>query len=130
MKVLEKIMVVEDDADIRDILELSLASVGGFQVSLFGDARSALAALPEDPPDMILLDLMLPDLGGLEALPLIRAEPSGAGATVVLLTAMAGADVREEFLARGVQEVLFKPFDPMTLPQVLSGIWLATRGDD
>jgi CheY-like chemotaxis protein len=130
MKVLEKIMVVEDDADIRDILELSLASVGGFHVSLFGDARSALAALPENRPDMILLDLMLPDLGGLEALPLIRAEPAGAGATVVLLTAMAGADVREEFLARGVQEVLFKPFDPMSLPRVLAGIWLATRVDD
>jgi hypothetical protein len=43
---------------------------------------------------------------------------------------MAGADVREEFLARGVQEVLFKPFDPMSLPRVLAGIWLATRGDD
>jgi DNA-binding response OmpR family regulator len=130
MSKLQTIMVVEDDPDIRDILELSLSGVCGFAVQLYGDAHSALVALEGVAPDMILLDLMLPDLSGLDALPLIRAQKAGKDSVIVLLTAMARSEVRDDYMRRGIQEVLFKPFDPMTLPAVLADIWLATHARD
>lgn len=123
MSTLNRILLVEDDPDIRDILELSLGTIGGFEVSLHGDARSALAQIEVFKPQMVLLDVMLPDMSGPEALPLIRGTPVGAAAAIVFLTAKAGTGVRESYLALGAQDVLFKPFDPMTLPDELHRIW-------
>jgi CheY-like chemotaxis protein len=72
---------------------------------------------------MIVLDVMLPDISGPEALPLFRNTTYGATAAVVFLTAKAGVGVREGYLALGAQDVLFKPFDPMTLPDQLAQVW-------
>lgn len=125
MPPLERIMVVEDDPDIRDILELSLDNLGGFTLSLHDHAGSALNAVAGFAPDLILLDVMLPDLSGIEALPRFRAQAAGQRAAIVFLTAKAAPGVREEFLALGAQDVLFKPFDPVALPAALQGIWQA-----
>lgn len=127
MKTLKKIMVIEDDPDIRDILELSLDTLGGFELSLHDNAVSALASASNFCPDLILLDVMLPELSGPEALPKFREQPAGQAAAIVFLTAKASASARDELMLQGAQEVLFKPFDPVTLPEQLQAIWEAIQ---
>ena len=124
MPTLERVMVVEDDPDIRDILELSLGTLGGFTLSLHSAAQSAVDAVVDFAPQLIVLDVMLPDMSGPEALPLLRDRLQGTSSVIVFLTANAGTGVREGFMSKGAQEVLFKPFDPVTLPGLLEGIWL------
>ncbi|MFY7905294.1 MAG: response regulator [Burkholderiaceae bacterium] len=120
---LERILVVEDDPDIRDILDMSLGTIGGFKLSLHEDARSAIGAVADFAPQLIVLDVMLPDMSGPEALPFLKERLHGLSTVVVFLTATAGTAVREEFMAKGAQEVMFKPFDPVTLPGLLEGVW-------
>ncbi len=127
MKTLKKIMVVEDDPDIRDILELSLDTLGGFALSLHDNAVSALNSVSSFSPDLILLDVMLPDLSGPEALPKFREQPAGQAAAIVFLTAKASTTARDEYLALGAQEVLFKPFDPVALPDTLQAVWTSIQ---
>ena len=66
---LKRVMCVEDDPDIRMILEFSLGSVGGLEVRCCAGGREALAAAPEFKPDLVLLDVMMPDLSGPEGEP-------------------------------------------------------------
>lgn len=127
MAKLEHLMVIEDDPDIRDILELSLDTLGGFTLSLHENARSALEAVEAFQPQLVLLDVMLPDMSGPDMLPLLRQACKGAQPVVVLLTANARTGVRDEYLQLGVQEVMFKPFDPVTLAGLLEGIWLQNQ---
>ncbi|MDZ4163306.1 MAG: response regulator [Burkholderiales bacterium] len=123
MPPLERVMVVEDDPDIRDILELSLGTLGGYTLSLHSHAQSAIEAVAEFAPQLIVLDVMLPDMSGPEALPLLREGMGPTPTVVVFLTATAGVGVHEEFMQLGAQEVMFKPFDPVALPGLLEGVW-------
>lgn len=123
MPTLERVMVVEDDPDIRDILEMSLGTLGGYTLSLHSHAQSAIDSVAEFSPQLIVLDVMLPDMSGPEALPLLRQHMKGIPTVVVFLTATAGVGVHDEFMRLGAQEVMFKPFDPVTLPGLLEGIW-------
>jgi len=123
MPTLERVMVVEDDPDIRDILDMSLGTMGGFTLSLHAEAHSAIDAVADFAPQLIVLDVMLPDMSGPEALPFLKQRLHDKPAVVVFLTATAGTGVREEFMAKGAQVVMFKPFDPVTLPGLLEGVW-------
>ena len=123
MPTLERVMVVEDDPDIRDILDMSLGTLGGFTLSLHDAAHSAIDAVAAFAPQLIVLDVMLPDMSGPEAMPLLKDRLQGTPTVIVFLTATAGTGVREEFMRLGAHEVMFKPFDPVTLPGLLEGIW-------
>ena len=61
---LQKILLVEDEPDIRAVVEIALESVGGFSVRLCADGPAALAALPEFAPDLVMLDVMMPGMDG------------------------------------------------------------------
>lgn len=124
MPTLERVMVVEDDPDIRDILEMSLETLGGYTLSLHSHAQSAIDVVAEFAPQLIVLDVMLPDMSGPEALPLLRKKLAGLPTVVVFLTATANLGVRDELMRAGAQEVMFKPFDPVILSGLLEGIWI------
>jgi two-component system, OmpR family, response regulator len=126
---LTRVLAVEDDPDIREVLELALETVGDLTVSLHGDVPSGLAALPHFKPDLILLDVMLPGISGPEALPLIRAMDDGKHAVIVFLTAKARSENNASYLALGAQEVMLKPFDPLTLADTLRQVFDAKRAD-
>jgi CheY-like chemotaxis protein len=127
---LRRVMCVEDDADIRTILEFSLATVGGYEVLCCAGGRSALEQAPAFRPDLVLLDVMMPDLSGPETLVLLRALPSMAGVPVVFLTAKAMPDELEQLLVHGATGLIVKPFDPMTLPKDILPYWEHGRGAD
>lgn len=110
------LLFADDDPDIRAIADLSLRVVGGFQVTLASSGREALAMALRQTPDLILLDMMMPGMDGLETLRHLRSHPELTAVPVVFMTAKVQARDRDEMLAAGALGVIAKPFDPMDLP--------------
>ena len=128
MSELRRVMCVEDDDDIRLIIEFSLATVGGYEVLACAGGRSALAQVEGFRPDLVLLDVMMPELSGPQTLAALRELPSMLGVPVVFMTAKALPDELEDLLQHGATGVIVKPFDPMTLAQDIRPYWEHGRG--
>jgi CheY-like chemotaxis protein len=111
----KRILVVDDEADIREVAQLALEAVGGFGVTLASCGREALELARAEAPDAILLDVMMPDLDGPSTVALLRQDAATRDIPVVLLTAKVQAADRRRLEALGVAAVMAKPFDPMTL---------------
>jgi two-component system alkaline phosphatase synthesis response regulator PhoP len=111
-----RILVVDDDASIREVTQVSLEMVGGHHVVTAACGREALVQARHDRPDAILLDVMMPGLDGPATFERLQAEPSTRDIPVILLTAKLQSNDRARLVALGVRAVLSKPFDPMTLP--------------
>lgn len=114
-QVLRRIVVVEDDPDIRAVVALVLGRIGGLEVSCCDGGAAALELVPSQLPDLVLLDVMMPEMDGLETLARLKANDRCAGIPVVFMTARAQPRDRADYLARGAAAVIAKPFDPMTL---------------
>jgi two-component system, OmpR family, response regulator len=111
-----KVLIIDDEDDIRRIARLSLARVGGMSVTEAASGRDGLALALADRPDAILLDVMMPGMDGPATLQALRAEPATAGIPVLFLTAKAMSSEVDRLKQLGAIAVLTKPFDPMTLP--------------
>ena len=109
-----RLVLAEDEDDIREIAVLSL-ELHGWQVTAVPGGRECVAAVVADPPDALLLDVMMPGQDGPTTLAAVRATAEGRDLPVVFFTAKAQAHEREALLALGAVGVLAKPFDPMTL---------------
>jgi two-component system, OmpR family, response regulator len=120
---LQRVMMVEDDTDIQMVARLSLEAVGGYVVEICSDGKEALDKVQLFAPDLVLLDVMMPDMDGPTVLKNLRANPKTANLPVVFMTAKAQAHEVESYKAMGALEVVSKPFDPMLLPGILAGIW-------
>jgi CheY-like chemotaxis protein len=112
-----KVLIVDDEDDIRRIARLSLARVGKMEVLEAASAADALKRAEEAQPDAILLDVMMPVIDGPAALAALRANPKTASIPVLFLTAKAMAGEIQRLKALGARAVLTKPFDPVTLAQ-------------
>ncbi len=99
--------VVEDNPDNRLLLQAILRD--RFAVLEYDNGEDALAAFSADPPDVVLLDISLPGMDGLEILARIRADATLGGLPVIALTAHAMAGDREKYLAAGFDDYLTKP---------------------
>jgi CheY-like chemotaxis protein len=118
-----RVMSVEDDPDIRMILQFSLATVGGFEVLLCCGGEQALVTGPAFKPDLILLDVMMPGFSGPQTLAALRQQRPLQRVPVVFMTAKAMPDEVVSLLAFGATGVIVKPFDPMKLPQDVRMFW-------
>jgi CheY-like chemotaxis protein len=128
MSELKRVMCVEDDPDIRMILEFSLGGLGGYEVLGCAGGRDALAQAGAFRPDLVLLDVMMPDLSGPETLAALRELPEMRGVPVVFITAKAMPEEVEKLLEYGATGVIVKPFDPVALPQQIRIYWEHGRG--
>lgn len=113
----ERVLYVEDDADIRSVAELALADVGGFCVCLCASGQEALAQIDDFAPDLVLLDVMMPGMDGPQTLQALKQRPGGLGIPVVFMTARLQPSEIAEYRALGAIGVIPKPFDPMTLAE-------------
>jgi len=120
---LKKILYVEDDPHIQRIAQLALQKVGGFEVNICSSGRQALAEAPVFMPDLILLDIMLPEMDGLTIQAELQRNEAVADIPVVFMTARVQADEVQEYRQRGAWGVIFKPFDPITLASQLRELW-------
>lgn len=134
---LDHVMLIEDDPDIRRVVDLALADVGGLKVSACEGGEAALHTLggwlaeppaehwPRRLPHLLLLDLMMPRMDGRQTLAHLRADPRLAGLPVVLMTARP-APPAEPALPGTIGRIA-KPFDPMTLAERVRALWEAAR---
>lgn len=121
-------MCVEDDGDIRTILNFSLSRVGGYEVLLCPGGQQALDQVAAFQPDLVLLDVMMPVLDGPQTLLKLRELECMKGVPVVFLTAKALQGEIEALLEYGATGIIVKPFDPMQLPKDLVMYWEHGRG--
>ena len=88
----KKILIVDDETSITDMLKISLAKAGGFDVRVENKGADALKAARDFKPDLIFLDVMMPDLDGGEVANRIKADPAVSGTPVVFMTAAVTKD--------------------------------------
>ena len=108
------VLVVEDDRDIADLVGRYLVKAG-FVTDLVSSGREALIRLAERPPDLLVLDLMLPHVDGLEICRSVRANERTASIPIIMLTARADESERIVGLEIGADDYLPKPFNPREL---------------
>ncbi len=120
---LERILLIEDDADIQAVGQLALEAVGGFTVQVCGSGQEALERVSTFAPDLILLDVMMPGMDGPTTLMALRAQMSDATPPVVFITAKVQAHEIVYYKQLGALDVISKPFDPMTLSEAICEIW-------
>ncbi|MGD2075934.1 MAG: response regulator transcription factor [Gammaproteobacteria bacterium] len=111
-----RVLVVEDDADIAALVTLHLGDAG-YQTSHYANGNQALEALRRQPPDLVVLDLMLPGLGGLDLCRLLRAEPNYI--PVIMLTAKSSEIDRVLGLELGADDYIAKPF---SVPELVARV--------
>ena len=118
-----KILIIDDEDDIREVASLSLETVGGWEVIQASSGAQGVARAAEQKPDAILLDVMMPGMDGPTTFRELRKNPATSRIPVLLLTAKVQGSDQRRFADLGVEAVLFKPFDPMTLPaQIASAL--------
>jgi CheY-like chemotaxis protein len=121
--ILRKILVVEDEPDIQAVVRLSLEAVGGFEVKICDTGVDALQCAEEFLPDLMLLDVMMPQMNGLETMQGLRANARIAHIPVVFLTARVQPEEIDAYRAMGALAVICKPFDPLRLPDDIAAAW-------
>lgn len=120
---LQRILLVDDEADLRMVAKLALESLGGFKLELCESGEQALEKAPVFAPDLILLDVSLPGMDGPETLHTMRRQPQLADIPVVFMTAMAQPERVQEYKAAGALDVIAKPFEVLRLPNMLKEMW-------
>jgi CheY-like chemotaxis protein len=109
------VLIVDDDPFIRKLVATTLEDVAGFDLREAGDGREALEVAGDTPPELVFLDIDMPEIDGIEACRRLRADPETAGATIVMLTAAAGGEAQREAEEAGADLFLTKPFSPLEL---------------
>jgi DNA-binding response OmpR family regulator len=108
------VLLAEDDADIRFLVTFKLEQAG-HQVTGFENGMQALAAARKHPPDLAVLDILMPGMSGLDVCRELRRDPATAAVPVIILTARAEkADIAAGFAA-GAADYIIKPFSPRDL---------------
>lgn len=105
----KRVLVIEDEPNISEALQFIL-SRDGWKVEVSADGRQAIGAMRENPPDLLILDLMLEGLSGFEILQSLRAEPGTRDLPVLILTARGQAADRAQAERLGVTRFMTKPF--------------------
>ncbi|MBF2019492.1 MAG: response regulator [Hydrococcus sp. C42_A2020_068] len=116
------ILIVDDDEDIRDVAQVALEVVGGWQVSMASSGSEGLQIAATQQPNAILLDVMMPDMDGIETFQKLQANPATAQIPVILLTAKVQASDRQRFVGLKVAGTIPKPFKTMTLANSVAEI--------
>lgn len=120
---MRRVLYVEDEPDIRAIGVLSLEAVGKLEVCACASGREALERAPDFAPDLLLLDVMMPEMDGVATLRALRQLPAIASSPAVFLTAKAQPHELRALQQAGAIGVVAKPFDPMTLAEELQAMW-------
>ncbi len=124
---MKRVFVVDDEPDVVELLRTILRSEG-WEVEVDTDGRSALARILADPPDLFILDLMMPDLDGFELLKLLRLDARGADVPVLILSARTGHHDQIESLQLGANAYVCKPFSPRELVRQIRALFGEAAG--
>jgi len=120
---LQRILLADDEPDVLEVSRIALETVGGFEVAVCNSGAELLRRLPDFSPDLIIIDVMMPDMAGPEVLARVRQIPGFGETPVVFLTGVINGNELKNLRNSGAADVILKPFDPMTLADRIDGIW-------
>jgi len=120
---LKTILYVEDDLHVRTTAKLVLEVIGKFQVRECSSGREALLAAKDFHPDLILLDVMMPDLDGLDTLAMLRRMPHLAATPALFVTGLTAEEDIVKYVRAGAIGVIPKPLMPLRLAGQLNTLW-------
>jgi two-component system OmpR family response regulator len=120
---LRDILYVDDEPDIREIVQMALGLVPTLSVSTADSGMRALQSMQASKPDLVLLDVMMPNMDGPTTLQQMRSQPELHAIPVIFMTAKAMPQEVARFRALGAAAVIAKPFDPMLLAEHVLTIW-------
>lgn len=120
---LSHILLVDDDQDIQAIAKVALEIQGGFKVKTCSNGQMAIATIPSFYPDLILLDVGMPHMGGLTTYRLLREMSETVNIPVIFVTGRVQPHELEHYNEVGALGVIAKPFDPATLTEKIRQIW-------
>lgn len=110
-----KILLVDDEPVILEVVSIALGGGSRYELLLADDGNDALRIAKESQPDMVIMDVSMPLMDGLEACRKLKADPATSGIVVILLTAMAQRLDIERGTAAGADDYIVKPFSPSAL---------------
>jgi CheY-like chemotaxis protein len=122
-KPLQTLLYVDDDADIREIVEMSLGLDGTLSIHTSAGGEHALAVMRDQQPDLVVLDVMMPGMDGPAILERMRADPGLRHIPVIFITAKANPQEVARFRGPSTIGVIAKPFDPMALGNQVRALW-------
>lgn len=117
---MRRILIIDDEDDIREVAALSLETVAGWNVCTANCGTDGIRKAEDEQPDAILMDVMMPAMDGPTTFREMQKIPGICHIPVVLLTAKVQGVDQRRFAGLGVSGVLFKPFDPLTLAAQMS----------
>jgi CheY-like chemotaxis protein len=120
-----KVLVIDDEEDVRYVAGLSLGRVGGMTVIEASSGSDGVSRARAEQPDFILLDMMMPGMDGAATFSALREAPETAAIPIIFLTAKTMASEVERLKSLGAKGVILKPFDPLTLAAEIRAILAA-----
>lgn len=121
--ILKKILYAEDESDIREIAKIALEDIGGFTVTYCSNGCEVLEKIKNAQPDLILLDVMMPEMDGPTTLQELRKLPVFNKIPIIFMTAKIQPEEIAQYKAMGALDVITKPFDPMKLVDYINSAW-------
>ncbi|MBF2048643.1 response regulator [Leptolyngbya sp. NK1-12] len=118
----KRILIVDDEYDIRAVVQLTLKAVGGWDVASAASGQEGLEKAVGQSPDVILLDVMMPEMDGIETFRALQANPVTQPIPVILMTAKVQAAEQRRFAELEVAGIITKPFKAMKLPGQIAKI--------
>jgi len=118
----KRILIIDDEPDIREVAQMSLEMVSGWQVVTAESGDEGIAKARQQRPDAILLDAMMPEMNGATTFQKLQNDPSTKQIPVIMFTAKVQAADRKTFADLGIKNVIAKPFDPVKLGSQISAI--------
>lgn len=115
------ILFIDDEEDIQTLARFCLELEDGWQLLTASSGKEGIAIAETEQPDAILLDVMMPELDGLQTLAQLQVNPKTKHIPTIFITAKAQAADRRKFYAAGAKGVINKPFDSLTLSSQIAG---------
>jgi len=120
---LQKLLIIDDDEDILAVTALCLQDISGINIRCVTSGEEGIKTALDFQPDLILLDFMMPKMGGAETLKVIKNTPLIANIPVIFFTAKVLTSEMVEYFKLGIVEIIVKPYDPLTLASNIMNIW-------
>ncbi len=118
---MKKMLIVDDSSELRSILLLTF-SYGSFEIFQAENGLQAIALAEQEKPEIIILDIMMPDMGGLEVCKKLKAIPALSDSFIIILTSLDSHYDKKEGLAAGADYYMTKPFNPAEILAVISNM--------
>ena len=118
----KNILLIDDEETIQEVVQVGIGIEAGWQVAIASSGLEGINLAQDQQPDVILLDVMMPDMDGIDTLSQLKTNDKTCAIPVIFLTAKAQAEEKNQFQSLGVVDVITKPFNSMTLASQIAQI--------